>query len=241
MSNEKVLITGHKGTIGKVIFKLLNNLGYKVYGYDVGDKLVNRKYDFIIHCAAKCIIRDVIKHPQQMMGNIEITYKVMELARKHNSKVILLSSGRVGHNEKNPYIVSKRFLEDIAEAYHTCYNIESIIIRPETVWSFNEPPIRVIPNWIYCAMNNKDIVIYGNRKKELSPISVNDFVDVLLQFITNFTHHYKPILVTGEIQKAVSIAEEIIRQHNSTSKIIFKPAEKTQPQVCKDIEYTIRV
>ncbi len=155
----KFLITGHKGLIGNEIYnRLINN--NDVIGYDKDDIFPQDQYfDIIIHCASNCVVRDIIKNPKLSFDNIELTYKVMEYARINNIKrIILFSSSRVNAIEKNPYTVSKQYLENMAEGYYQCYNIEYIIIRPETVWSRNEKNKRVINIWIDNIINNKILV-----------------------------------------------------------------------------------
>ncbi len=70
----KILITGTDGLIGSKIYEKLK-LFHEVYteneydsipyimhnGEKVGTLFKSHKIDLIIHCAAKCIIRDVIK------------------------------------------------------------------------------------------------------------------------------------------------------------------------------------
>lgn len=89
---NKVLITGSEGLIGKKLVKHYTDLKYKVIGYDwISDKnnehyhwnnIKGLKFNIIHHCANQCIIREVIANPGQAYQNNQITYKVMELARK---------------------------------------------------------------------------------------------------------------------------------------------------------------
>ena len=228
----KILITGSKGLIGKGLVEELSK-NNNIVKFDLGDKLIDDNYDLIIHCAAKCVLREIIKNPQYMIDNIEITFKVMELARKNNcKKVILLSSNRLTPNITNPYIVSKIFSEEVCKAYKNCYGINYLIIRPETIWGPNENNTRVMPNWINKGLNNKDIIIYGDKNKELSPLYIDDFIRDFLKLTDMFDDikNGEPYIVTGEVRKALDIANTIIETTNSNSEIIFKEAEKTQPQ-----------
>jgi len=156
----------------------------------------------------------------------------MEYCRKHKTKVVLFSSSRVGTNNHNPYSTGKRFMEEISKAYYECYGVESIIIRPETVWGLNDNKKRVIPLWIKAAMNNKPLIIYGDNTKMLPPLYIDTFIDELLKIIFykcsyNLIDYYK---ITGYPMTAKEVAETIIKQTNSKSKIIYKKAELSQPQ-----------
>lgn len=234
----KILITGHKGLIGTELWKALEDKT-ELSGYDYKDEvsldtLTKNKYDLIIHCAANCVIREVIQNPEYMLKNIEITYDVMEKARKNNSKVLLLSSGRLNANNKNPYTVSKSFLEEMASAYKECYNINSVIVRPECVWGReNENRVRVIPHWIDSIKENKDVVVYGDLEKTLTPVHVTDFVQKgLLPIIEDFERfqNLEPLTVTGPEMKVYNIITTMKDVYKSSSNIQWCAAELSQPQ-----------
>ena len=223
-----ILITGHKGLIGSALFKK-----FKAIGFDRGDPLIDQKYDLIIHTAANCSIRQIIKYPELAKENIDLTYKVFELARKYNSKLVLFSSGRVAHQSYNPYTVDKRFMENMARAYRDCYGVKSIIIRPETVWGESNNNKRVVMEWIEAASQNKPLYIYGPKYKELPPIYVDDFADIVYNLIIDFDNFVgQTISIAGQIRKAKDIAKAIVKQFKSKSKIVFMKGELTQPQKC---------
>ena len=231
---EKILITGHKGLIGSSLWNRLKNK-YQLYGYDIVDPKTNgfhNEVDIIIHCSSYCIIREVIKDPSLMMKNILLTYSLMEKARQDGSKVILMSSGRLNSSHSSPYSVGKQFLENIAKAYKECYGVDSVMIRPETIWGYHEKDNRVIPNWIKLAKKNEDIVVFGGRDKYLPPLFVEDFVGELVKIMDNFDNFKNkiPITITGEDMNVCEIINIIKDFYNSKSKVIFLDPEISQPQ-----------
>jgi len=231
---KTILITGNKGLIGNsLVYRLKNN--NSVIGYDYNDRFndIHLEIDLIIHCAAKCVIRDVIKEPSLMMDNVKITFKVLEYARQNNIPIIMLSSNRVTSENSNPYIAGKMFDENLAKAYHDCYGVDYIMIRPETIFGKNENNVRVIRNWIYKAINNYDIIVYGNKDKELSPLSVDTFCDVFMDYYNNFnTYKNTEYTITGNVRKVCDIIDDIKTVCKSNSNVIYLQPEKTQPQRC---------
>lgn len=238
----KILITGHKGLIGSELYKILS-IDHEVSGFDRGDSWPDHKrFDMIIHTAANCVIRETIKDPNLARENVLLTTKVYEEARKYKSKVIVFSSARVGHESYNPYTVSKRFNELTAKAYKACYDVESIIIRPETVWGYSYNNERAIIKWIQAARRNEDLVIYGPADKKLSPIYVDQFIEFVLSVVNDFDKYSGQTLqISGQIRFALDIANAIIKKFSSSSKVIFKDGELTQPQDCLESAFTSNV
>ena len=87
-------------------------------------------------------------------------------------------------------------------------------------------------NWIDKALHNKDLIIYGDENKELSPLYIDDFIIEFSKLLENFNEikNSKPYVITGVIRNAKDIAKIIIKTTVSKSKIIYEEAEITQPQ-----------
>lgn len=240
----KILITGHKGLIGSRLYTYYKSKGDDVYGYDMDDDLkdiYDIDFDIIHHCASLCVIRDVIANPEQMHWNNHITFKVLEIARKCKPQLYMYSSNRVTSDIENPYVTSKKFLENSTKGYSLCYDINYIIIRPETIWGYKKNDIRIMPNWIERALKGDDLILYGDINKELSPLYVDDFVREVLA--VDFNNNIgRTITITGTIRRAYEVAKDIIRELRSTSGIVFRDAELAQPQRCplRDDEVRVR-
>ena len=225
-----VLITGSAGLIGSRLVRYYKFLKHNVCEYDIDDDWEDNEYDIIHHCASMCILRDVIANPKYMFWNIEVTFRLLELVRKYEPKQLFLySSNRVSSSEENPYVTSKKFLENAVDGYHNCYGTNYVIIRPETIWGYKKDDVRIMSNWIEKAITGEDIILYGDINKELSPLYVDDFVREVLGLDYN-KNIGKIITITGEVRSAYDIAKTIINELDSESKIVFKDAELTQPQ-----------
>jgi len=247
----KILITGGEGLIGSKIAERLS-LFNDVYILDKKDDSLRNtntlylnitEYDMIIHCASNCVIRDVIKDTELATENMEGTRQVLELAKRTGcKKIVMFSSSRVESNNHNPYITSKKYMEEQTKAYQECYGIDYIIIRPETVWGPNDNKVRVIPTWINNALNNKPLIVYGDKDKELPPIFVDDFVELLMEYITEFDEHKNnTYTIKGWTLKVRDIIKTIKKLTKSKSRIVYKKAELSQPQYVKAINKFIKI
>lgn len=233
----KILITGSDGLIGTELRKYFPD----AYCIDRGQDISNKKNNYIIHTAANCTIRDIIENPELAKENIDLTFEIMEKARKDKSRIFLFSSSRVTEDE-NPYTASKKFTEALALAYKNCYGLEYIIIRPETVWSREERNRRVINTWIDEITNNRPAIVYGDENKELPPIHVTEFGRIFMDIFNRFESEvYKTLTISGQPRKAIELISAIGDYYNKTPTIDFRDSELTQPQRCKEADITGKI
>ena len=89
-----VLVTGHKGFIGSEVYSLLSERGHSVTGFDLGDELQQKKYDYIAHFAARTLIILSKEKPYEyFLDNMGLTMRIIELSRTQNSKLIFPPPG----------------------------------------------------------------------------------------------------------------------------------------------------
>jgi nucleoside-diphosphate-sugar epimerase len=239
----RIAITGHRGLIGTTLKAKLLEEGHEVVlemdnrdGMPI-DALENisdmiGQIDMFIHMADFCKINKCVRYPSLGHINGINAYRVMEFCRKNKvPKVIYLSSSRVLSSEKNPYTAGKTYGEELCKAYHDCYGIDYLIIRPSTVYGpFNDLTGRVIDIFFRSALNNRDIIIYGDPEtKTLDFTHVNDFTDAMMLAIA-YSWNTDYNISGGEEVKVYDLAKMIIEKTGSNSKIILKSAETAQPQ-----------
>ncbi|WP_269087907.1 SDR family oxidoreductase [Picrophilus oshimae] len=135
----KILVTGHKGFIGGHIYNYLKSKNYDVYGYDIGDSLKDIKYDYIIHMAARGLIRLSKDYPYEYFSDgLNLTMKFLEIARKNNSKFIFPSSGSI-KNPTNPYSLAKKNSVEWIKLYKDLYNIDHYILKFYNIYMVSMP------------------------------------------------------------------------------------------------------
>ena len=242
-------ITGNKGLIGTYLKKRLDEEGHKCVlqidkreGFDTTDLMfkdykLSDKVDTFFHFAAQCRINEAIANPILVhKNNVDGILSVLEFCRKHKiPKIVYASTSRVLSKERNPYVASKIYGEEMCKAYHDCYGIEYIIIRPSTVYGpmFDETS-RLINNWLTSAFKGENLRLYGDRTKTLDFTYIDDFVDgIVLATNNNWNKEYN-ISGNNEVN-LYDLAKTITLITNSNSKVILLPKEKSQPQqVCVD-------
>jgi len=237
-------ITGNKGLIGTYLKERLDKEGYncvlqidKREGFDIMDLMfkdvqLTEIPDIFFHFAAQCKINEAIAHPiLPHKNNVDGILSVLEFCRKHQiPRIVTASSSRVLSPERNPYVASKIYLEELVKAYTDCYNMQHIIIRPSTVYGpMKDETSRLMSNWITSALKGEDLKLYGDRTKTLDFTYIDDFIDgVMLTLRGRWNRTYN--ISGGEEVNLWWLAHNIIEQANSSSKVVELPAEKAQPQ-----------
>ena len=157
----KVLITGHKGFIGRHVFAdWRRELGYAhVRGIDHPDCVSSFKggdFDLVIHLAAWADIRESIASPDAYYINNVIKAKpLFDWCRETNTRLIYASSSAVeGPYWENPYGMSKWINELMAPP-------NSVGMRFTTVYG---PDSR--PNMMFDLLKNKKAKYVTNHKRD---------------------------------------------------------------------------
>ncbi|MFH1521628.1 MAG: NAD-dependent epimerase/dehydratase family protein [archaeon] len=241
----RFIITGHKGLIGRVLKKRLEYEENEcILAIDTRDKEnpldvrnLSKKeisnIDILFHLASNCKINKCIEDPAWAFENVEGIYNSLEFCRKNKiPKIVYFSSTRVLCPEKNTYTSSKLYGEELCRAYKKCYGIDYIIIRPSTVYGPGEDTTkRLMAIFIENAKTNRDLIIYGDKDKTLDFTYVDDFVEGVMLSLKEWNEDYD--IAGDNEEKLIDVANEIIFQTKSSSKIRFESPEIEQPQKVK--------
>ena len=277
---SKILISGGNGFLGSYLCEKALDNGFEVTVVDnlstskekqVPKDVVfvkkpierfntDRKFDFVVHLAARPSPEDYIKNPLATIDSNDIgTRNMLEIARKSDAVFMYTSTSEVYGDPKilpipesyfgyvNPngirscYDESKRFSEALIKAYERQYGLDVRIQRPFNVYG---PRIRedgfygrVIPRFIDQALRNKSITVHGNGKQTRSFLYVSDWVDATWKFLTINKGKGK-VLNIGNYKEisVLDLAKLIIKKTNSKSKIVhLEPREEDPKRRAADI------
>ena len=212
----KILVTGHKGFIGGHIFNQLLSDGYEVYGYDLGDELKDIKYDYIIHMAARGLIRLSTKYPYEYYDDgLNLTMRFLEIARKNNSKFIFPSSGSI-ENPTNPYSLAKKNSVEWIKLYKNLYGIQYYILKFFNIYGENAKKGAVYL-FTKAALKNGKATVYGNGGHVRDYLYVGDVVNLIKNILKNNINSGEYEVGSG---KGTSVNELIKMIENTTGKKI---------------------
>ena len=125
-------------------------------------------------------------------------------------------------SERSAYDEGKRFAETMVKNYRDIYKLDTKIIR---VFRTYGPRMtlhddQMLPDFILNAMNNEDLVIFGDENFSSSFCYVTDVVDAAIKMMASVLNG--PINVgSDEDVKLSEIANLIIAELGSSSKIVY--------------------
>ena len=186
----QILLTGHKGFIGKTIHEKLKTK-YAINCFDCGTSFDDwvkdfRQYlelyrcDLIIHCGAVSDSTETGQHLWEM--NFDTTRYLARYAKTINAKFLFFSSC-AAIDPKTDYGRSKQAAE---YALKLKLNSENLcILRPFNVWGFNETG-KSNPSIVYKLLNNKLEQIYAPCVRDF--VNVDDVVSAVQTLIDDWKH-----------------------------------------------------
>ena len=143
------------------------------------------------------------------------------------------------------YDEGKRCAETLFMDYHRQNGVRIKIVRIFNTYGTRMQPNdgRVISNFIIQALQNKDISIYGNGLQTRSFQYVDDLIEGIIRLMNTPDSFVEPVNIGNpEEFTMLELADEIIRQTNSKSKIVFLPPLQDDPkQRCPDISLAKKV
>ena len=202
---ERLLSKGHEVTVvDDLSTGLISNLDLnKITFHELS--LTNRDglakalngVDAIVHLGARGSVPRSLKNPIATHDvNATGTLNILEAARTSGAQVIFSSSssvyGRNGQLPKDesmwlspltPYAASKLAAEGYVQAYGAAYGVPVTLLRFFNVFGPKQRPdheyAAVLPKWIWKAMNNEAIDVYGDGSQTRDFTYVRTVLDVI--------------------------------------------------------------
>ena len=197
--NKKILITGHKGFIGKNLYKLLLKKKFQVKGYDLSENKkfpIIKNYDWVIHLGANSSTTET--NVEKIFNqNYYFSKKIFKECVKHNINLQYASSASVydikkGFKEnskcypKSPYSWTKYLFDQYVK--QSKYKITVQGFRYFNVFGHNEnnkkDQASPVYKFIKQAKQNKKIkLFYGSDKFLRDFVCIDDVCQAHLQML----------------------------------------------------------
>jgi UDP-glucose 4-epimerase len=215
--------------------------------------------DYVFHLAAAVGVFNIVKNPlDSLLTNIRGTENVLEAAYAANTPVFLTSSSEVyGKNISDSlkesddrilgspvtlrwsYSEAKAIDESLAYAYFIEKQLEIRIVRffntvgPRQLGAYG----MVVPRFVKSALVNEPITIYGNGNQTRCFAHVYDVIDAVIAIAFANNTIGKVINIGNDFEISInSLAEKVIAETNSKSKIVYVPYTEAYGDGFEDME-----
>jgi UDP-glucose 4-epimerase len=218
-----------------------------------------RDSDYVFHLAAAVGVLNIVNNPlNSLLTNIRGTENVLDAAHMSNTPVFLSSSSEVyGKNTSDSlnesddrilgspvtlrwsYSEAKAIDESLAYAYFLEKQLETRIVRffntvgPRQLGAYG----MVVPRFVNWALNHEPIKIYGDGKQTRCFAHVYDVIDAVIA--TAFTDKTigKVVNIGNDFEISIyALAQKVITETNSNSKIVFIPYKEAYGDGFEDME-----
>jgi UDP-glucuronate decarboxylase len=230
---------------------LLSNPNFELVRHDVTMPLYV-EVDAVMNLACPASPVHYQRHPVQtsktsIMGAINM----LGLAKRLNIPILQASTSEVYGDPTispqtesywgnvNPigirscYDEGKRVAETLFFDYHRQYGTKIQIVRIFNTYgpSMNLEDGRVVSNFIYQALLNQDLTVYGDGLQTRSFCFISDLVEALVKFVESKDVPTGPINLGNPREFTIlELAEKVISAVGSKSKIIHSPLPMDDPK-----------
>lgn len=208
--------------------------------------------DAVLHFASPASPKDYLEHPIHTLkvGSLG-TLNALGIAKAKNARFLLASTSEVyGDPQVNPqpedywghvnpigprgvYDEAKRFAEAMTMAFHRYHGLDTRIVR---IFNTYGPRMRlndgrVVPNFIYQALNNQPLTIYGDGNQTRSFQYFTDLVEGVYRLL--LSDESGPVNIGNPNEMTIGdLAEAVLEVARSDSEIVYM--EPTDDRIIDD-------
>jgi len=236
------------------ISELLVNQNFILIEEDINNKSILNipitNIDEIYHLACPASPKLYQKEPIYTLDTNYIgTKNILELARIHNSKILLASTSEIygdplvdeqceeywgnvnSYGPRSCYDEGKRIAETLFREYHMKYNLRTRIVRIFNTYGpyMDKNDGRVVSNFINQALEGKFITLYGDGLQTRSFCYISDLLSGIMLLMASEIN--EPINIGNPNEMSmIDLAEHVVKLTNSHSKIIYLDLPKDDPK-----------
>ncbi|WP_425269355.1 UDP-glucuronic acid decarboxylase family protein [Leptospira andrefontaineae] len=247
--NEVICVDNFHTGRKKNVEKLLSNPRFELIRHDITEPIrleVDQIYNFACPASPIHYQSNAIK---TIKTNVLGTTNMLGLAKRVKARILQASTSEVygnpiEHPQKetywgnvNPigirscYDEGKRVAETLCFDYHRNHKVDIRVIRIFNTYGPRMLPDdgRVVSNFVVQALAGKDITVYGDGSQTRSFCYVDDLVDGIIRMM-NTQDFIGPVNLGNDGEFTVKeLAELVLKETGSSSKIIYKTLPQDDP------------
>jgi len=227
---------------------------FRMIKEDVSNFEGDKSYDFVLHFASRASPEEYQLNPvKTLLANSHGSYRMLELARKHDSKILFASSSEVYGDAKviptpesywgnvNPvgvrscYDEGKRFGEALFMAYHREYKLDTRIVR---IYNTYGPRLRAdgaharaLSRFVLQAYKSEDLTVYGDGTQTRSFCYITDTIVGIILLLSSPKCRGEVVNIGNPDEiRILDLAKKVREIVGSKSKITYLPLPKDDPR-----------
>jgi len=209
---------------------------------EISEIMLGHKFDYVFHYAALVGVLRTQANPVKVLRDIEGIKHILNISKSTGVKRVYFSSSSEVYgepvelpqhelttplNSRVPYAVVKNVGEAFLRSYQQEFGLEYTIFRFFNTYGPRQSKDFVMSKFLYSALNNKDITIYGDGSQTRTFCYVDDNVGACVKAFYENRIVNDVINIGGESEiSMLDLANLIIELSGSSSKIIHLPKLK---------------
>lgn len=234
------------GSVGKLPFLPHDNWRFircDVNNYkDIAQVMLSYQFDYVFHYAALVGVLRTQANPVSVLRDIDGIRNILELSKNTGVRRVLFSSSSEIYgepveiplhayttplNSRLPYAIVKNVGEAFLRSYQQEYGLNYTIFRFFNTYGPKQSKDFVMSKFIFKALRNEDIGVYGDGLQTRTFCYVDDNVEACLNAFYEDKVINDVVNIGGEIETPiVELAQKIIDITGSNSKIVHLPPLK---------------
>ncbi|MFC2086380.1 NAD-dependent epimerase/dehydratase family protein [Bacteroidota bacterium] len=206
---------------------------------DISSVMLSYQFNYVFHYAALVGVDRTQENPVKVLDDIKGFENLLNLSKNTGVKRVFFSSSSEiygesvempQHEEKTPlnsrlpYAIVKNVGEAFLRSYKQEYNLDYTIFRFFNTYGPKQSRDFVISKFIFKAMKNEAITIYGDGKQTRTFCFIDDNVDACLNAFYEDKIVNDVVNIGGDIEvPIIDLANLIIKLTKSKSKIVYLP------------------
>ena len=199
-------------------------------------------FDCVFHFAAVVGVKRTLENPLWVLEDIKGFENILNLSKNTNVKKVYFSSSSEVYgepfeipqnehttplNSKLPYAIVKNLGESYLKSYQQEFGLDYTIFRFFNTYGPNQSKDFVIPKFINLALQDKDIMLYGDGMQTRTFCYIDDNIDTILKIHNENLINNDVVNIGSDVEFTIlELAQLIIKITKSKSKIIHLPALK---------------
>lgn len=222
---------------------------------DISSVFYAYTFDYVFHYAALVGVKRTLAHPAKVLDDITGIKNILNLSKNTGVRRVYYSSSSEVYgepvefpqnehttplNSRLPYAIVKNVGEAYLRSYKKEYNLDYTIFRFFNTYGPKQSKDFVISRFIYLALQNADITIYGDGSQTRTFCFVDDNVQACVNAFLNDMYVNDVVNIGGDKEITILDLAKVVKEvTGSKSKIVHLPPLKEgdmtrrQPDVSK--------